>query len=279
MYAKMRAKKDEPLASIGKKVVRVTGKGSSAVDATPIVPGVEGVRVASPATSVEEIPTPSSKRPRISAKDKEKEKTGSSIFDDEGVAVERAHNIVKAEDLKVFSGVPVNVVASQHVHKIMQVLGESLHLASECLTQEARVASLTSRMEALEKENSALKKDLIQSMDESATLKEKVKALNSDLRVERQLNLEKDDQLQATKEKLKTVAASWYFKGFELLRRYLVKYPTGVDLPSLDLEVVDQVMAADEAAQPSAPDSDAPAADDAPPAAANTVTDAPDARA
>ena len=65
------------------------------------------------------------------------------------------------------------------------MLGESLHLASECLTQEARVASLTSRMEALEKENSALKKDLIQSMDEFATLKEKVKALNSDLRVER----------------------------------------------------------------------------------------------
>ena len=124
MYAKMRAKKDEPLASIGKKVIRVTGKGPSAVasvDATPIVPGVEGARVASPATSVEEIPTPSSKRPRLSAKDKEKERMGSSIFDDEGVAVERAHNIVKVEDLKVFSGVPVNVVASQHVHKIMQV--------------------------------------------------------------------------------------------------------------------------------------------------------------
>ena len=70
---------------------------------------------------------------------------------------------MKAEDLKVFSGVPLNVVASQHVHKIVQVrlfmrfpwflftsislffytdalsllcqvLGESLHLASECLT-------------------------------------------------------------------------------------------------------------------------------------------------
>ena len=82
---------------------------------------VEGARVASPATSVEEIPTPSSKRPRLSAKDKEKERVGSSVFDDEGVAVERAHNIVKAEDLKVFSGVPVNVVASQHVHKIVQV--------------------------------------------------------------------------------------------------------------------------------------------------------------
>ena len=104
MYAKMRAKKDEPLASISKKVVRVTGKGPSvvpSVDATPIVSGVEGTRVASPATSVEEIPTLSSKRPRLSAKDKEKERAGSSVFDDEGVAVERAHNVV------------------QHVHKIV----------------------------------------------------------------------------------------------------------------------------------------------------------------
>ena len=65
MYAKMRSKKDEPLANIGKKVVRVTGKGPfvpPATDATPIISGVENVRTASPATSVEEIPTPSSKR-------------------------------------------------------------------------------------------------------------------------------------------------------------------------------------------------------------------------
>ena len=155
------------------------------------------------------------------------------------------------------------------------MLGESLHLASECLTQEAKVASLASRMEALEKENSTLKKDLIELMDEAAALKEKVKALNDDLRVERQLNLEKDDQLQVAKEKLKMIAArsveafqqieeystvlfSWYFKGFELLRRYLVKHPTRVDLPSLDLELVDQEMAADKAAQSSAPEGDTP---------------------
>ena len=54
------------------------------------------------------------------------------------------------------------------------MLWESLNLTSECLTQEAKVASLASRMEALEKENSTLKKD---------------------------------DQLQAAKEKLKTIAA------------------------------------------------------------------------
>ena len=137
------------------------------------------------------------------------------------------------------------------------------------------MASLASRMEALEKENSTLKKNLIESMDEAATLKENVKALNADLRVERQLNLEKDDQLQVAKEKLKTTAArsvetfqqteeystvlfSWYFKGFELLRGYLVKHPIGVDLPSLDLEVVDQEMAVDEAAQSSVPEGDTP---------------------
>ena len=40
---------------------------------------------------------------------------------------------------------------------------------------------------------------------------------------------------------------SWYFKGFELLRRYLVKHPSGVDMAKLDLEEVDQEMAADEA--------------------------------
>ena len=124
MYAKMRLKKDEPLANIGKKVVYVTGKGPSvllATDATPIVSGVENVRTASPATSVEEIPTPSSKRQRVSGKEREKERVGSSVWDDEGMAVERAHGVMNAEDLKVFSGVPLNAVASQHVHRIVQV--------------------------------------------------------------------------------------------------------------------------------------------------------------
>jgi len=59
----------------------------------------------------------------------------------------------------------------------------------------------------LEVENSTLKKNLIDSMGEAATLKEKVKTLSDDLKVERQLILEKDDQLLGAKEKLKTIAA------------------------------------------------------------------------
>ena len=120
------------------------------------------------------------------------------------------------------------------------------------------------RMEALEAENSKLKKDLIVAMDEANTFKEKVKTLSDDLKAEQQLTLEKDEQLLVAKEKLKTIAAkaveafqqieeyntvlfSWYFKGFELLRRYFVKHPTRVNLENLDLEEVDKEMAADEA--------------------------------
>ncbi|XP_065637761.1 uncharacterized protein LOC136070978 [Quercus suber] len=306
MYAKMRAKKDEPLSNIGKKTVCVVGKGLSATllaSITPLVSGTEVTRTASPSTSVEELPTPVSKRPRLSGKEKEKEDVGrSTIWSDEKLAVERAHSMVTADDLKAFSGVPLNTVAAGHVHKLVQVkffffffaedfctsfqvLGESLHIASEYLTQEAKVASLTSRVETLEAENSGLKKDLIESMATANTLREQAKKLTDDLRVERQLNVEKDEQLVAAKESLKTIAArsvaafqttdeyntvlfSWYFKGFELLRRYLVKHPSGVNMEALDLEEVDQEMAADEAVQSSATEAEAPV--DAPDEAVRT---------
>ena len=111
-------------------------------------------------------------------------------------------------------------------------------------------------------------------MDEANTSKEKAKTLSNDLKAKRQLTLEKDEQLLAAKEKLKTIATkaveafqqtdeyntvlfSWYFKGFEFLRRYFVKYPTGVDLENLDLEEVDKAMVVDKASQSLVPEGDA----------------------
>ena len=136
------------------------------------------------------------------------------------------------------------------------------------------MASFTSKMEAMKAETSKLKQSLIESMGEANTLKEKVKALSDDLRAERQLTLEKDEQLLGVRESLKTIATksveafqttdeynsvlfSWYFKGFELLSRYLVKHPSSVYMVKLDLEEVDQEMAADEANH-SATETDAP---------------------
>ena len=65
------------------------------------------------------------------------------------------------------------------------MLGESLHITTEYLTQEAKVASLTSKMEAMEAKTSKLKQSPIDSMGEANTLKETVKALSNDLRAER----------------------------------------------------------------------------------------------
>lgn len=39
-----------------------------------------------------------------------------------------------------------------------------------------------------------------------------------------------------------SVLLSWYFKVFELLRRYMVKHNPGVDLENLDFEVMDKEM-------------------------------------
>ena len=112
-------------------------------------------------------------------------------------------------------------------------------------------------------------------MNDANLAKEKLRTLTEELRVERELTKEKDEQLAAARERAKgltakaiegfqqteeynTVLFSWYFKGFELLRRYFIKHPSGVDLGKLDLEEVDKEMAANEAAQSSAAKNDAP---------------------
>ena len=72
----------------------------------------------------------------------------------------------------------------------------------------------------------------------------------------------------AAKEKLKTIATkaveafqqteeyntmlfSWYFKGFELLRRYFFKHSIRVDLENLDLEKMDKEIDTDEVSKSS----------------------------
>lgn len=121
-------------------------------------------------------------------------------------------------------------------------------------------------MEALEDENAKLRRDLISAMDEANTAKEKAKPLVDDLRAEKQLTVEKDGQLQATNQGVKTIAAKvvevfqqteeyntvlfiWNYKCFELFRRYLIKHLSGVDLGGLDLKEVNNEMKVNEASQ------------------------------
>ena len=50
-------------------------------------------------------------------------------------------------------------------------------------------------------------------------------------------------------EEYNAIFFGWYFKGFELLRRYLVKHSSETDLKDLEFEAIDQQIEADEAAQ------------------------------
>ena len=153
----------------------------------------------------------------------------------------------------------------------IRVLGESLHITSEYLASEAKVESARSHASSMEAKNSKPRKELIAAMDDANQAKEKLRILTEELRVERELTKEKDKQIAAARERVKgltakaiegfqqteeynTVLFSWYFKGFELLKRYFIKHPSGVDLEKLDLEEVDKEMAQSSAAETDAPE-------------------------
>ena len=71
--------------------------------------------------------------------------------------------------------------------------GETIHITSEYLSNEAKAMSTGSQVVALEAENSKLMKDLITTMDKANTCKEKAMVLSDNLRAERWLTLEKDE--------------------------------------------------------------------------------------
>ena len=64
-------------------------------------------------------------------------------------------------------------------------MGESLHLTLEYLALEAKVESVRSYVTTLEAENSKLKKELIVTMNNANLVKEKLKTLTKEFRVER----------------------------------------------------------------------------------------------
>jgi len=145
-----------------------------------------------------------------------------------------------------------------------QVLGETIHITTEYLTNEEKVVMANSKVDVLEAKTSKLRKEMIMTMDNRNQMKEQIKALIDDLKAENLLPKQKDEQLQEPNhevsivgdnavqafqltDKYNYVLLNWYFKGLELLRRYLMKHKLEEDLESLDFEAVDKEMEADEA--------------------------------
>ena len=141
-----------------------------------------------------------------------------------------------------------------------------MHLTTQFLANEEKMVIATSKVEALEAEASGLRKDLIAVMDAYNASKEQVKVLAEQLEAEKLLAKQKDELLATANQKMKaavakavlafqtteeynTILFQWYFKDFELLRRYLLKHGPGTDLENLDFEAVNKEIEADEAAQ------------------------------
>ena len=87
------------------------------------------------------------------------------------------------------------------------MLGKSLHIILKYLASEAKVESARSHASSVEVENSKLRKELIATMDDTNQAKEKLRTLTDELRVERELTKEKDEQIATAREKAKGLAA------------------------------------------------------------------------
>ena len=144
-----------------------------------------------------------------------------------------------------------------------------MHITTQYLANEEKAVVANSKVEALESEALGLRKDLITTMDSLNASKEQVQTLTEQLDAEKQSVKQKDELLAVAAQKMKvamakavtafqttdeynTILFQWYFKGFELLRRYLIKHEPGTNLEDLDFEVVDKEIEEDEAAQAAA---------------------------
>ena len=101
-----------------------------------------------------------------------------------------------------------------------------------------------SKVKALKTEASGLRNDLGAAMDALNASNEQTKVLTEQLESEKQLVKQKDGLLVSACQRMKIVVAKavttfqateeyniilfqWYFKGFELLRRYMIKHEIG----------------------------------------------------
>ena len=137
-----------------------------------------------------------------------------------------------------------------------------MHITSQYLASEEKAVMATSKVEALEAEASSLRKDLIMAMDNNNSSKEKIKTLTGELNAEKQLLKQRDEQLATANQKMKNIVAKavhafqlteeynailfgWYFKAFELLKRYLIKHGPETDLEDLDFKAIDKEIEVD----------------------------------
>ena len=144
-----------------------------------------------------------------------------------------------------------------------------MHIIAQYLANNEKAVMANSKVEVLEAKVLRLRKDLIAAIDALSTSEEQIEVLTKQLESERQSVKQKDELFATTAQRMKvavakafiafqttdeynTILFQWYFKGFKILRRYLIKHDLGTNLEELDFEAIDKEIEEDEAAQASA---------------------------
>ena len=111
MYARLRARKNEPQSNISQKRPKVTKEVFETTASTSVA---SEPKAASLIVFINEI-TPCPKRMR--GNDKGKSKADSSVKDDAATALGRAHNVITLDELKSLSTIPSHELVNYHIQK------------------------------------------------------------------------------------------------------------------------------------------------------------------
>nr|POE78113.1 hypothetical protein CFP56_37905 [Quercus suber] len=225
-YARIKNLKNEPLANLtsGSKKRKLGDEKAEVSFPNPSV----HVTPPSPTLSLEVIAA----IPSVTCA-RGKSKIGMSVWDDPATALGHAHNVITSDKLKSLSSVPSHELVSRHIHKLVQVLGDSLRITTDYLNVEEKVVMASSIAESVEAECSQLKKDLIALAIQKA---EEIQAalLKTDEKREKVIQKFKQSKEFSDLQFLQ------YFKGFELLRCWTMKHhSSAMNFSSLDFEKID----------------------------------------
>ncbi|KAL0008460.1 hypothetical protein SO802_009962 [Lithocarpus litseifolius] len=159
----------------------------------------------------------------------------SSLWDDAGVAVLKAHKAILVEELSPLGVKPSHDLMSSHVHKVMQVLGDSLYISGKYLDHEEKYVMAKSKVESLSAENESLKSQIFTLADEAKNEKEHLKTLKKSIHTEKAFSKLKDKQIDEALLKVKKAGSEvveklkasdeyldklcdYYVEGFDLFR-------------------------------------------------------------
>ncbi|XP_050247560.1 uncharacterized protein LOC126695008 [Quercus robur] len=138
--------KEKPLSRKRSRDNESSNREDPVVTSSTVMPALQ--HPTSPTSSLEMI-TPTNEVAQRRGQDKAMVGT---FWDEADCAIAKAHDAISVKDLKPLTTKPLNELMYSHIHKIMQVLGESLHISGKYLDYEEKFAVAQSKVDSLSSE-------------------------------------------------------------------------------------------------------------------------------